>query len=996
MKVLIVDFDLFNKIGGGQTFYRNLILKNPNISFYYFRVLEQASESKLANAHTIAFQEKYYLRDYLQFHDLTPPLWIYRAFVRANNIAFSVSGQRFDVVDFPDYEQIGTMLRPAFKHHNVDVGKFVLSMHGNISTSIRLDWFNAGKVDQPLILQEKMQYSVADIRYGISKTYLEEWRKGCSLPSLYLNPLSVISLPTPHLAKPSDSKPNINFVGRTEKRKGPDIFVEIAWWLPRSMYGKANIIGSDSFDALSEVGSGLFLYKMINNRMKGAISLLPAMSHDELNQKVFSIKSVVILPSKYDTLNLTAIESLFSGCPTVIGDGAGVVTFLRETFPNIPFITIDTNNIYSCISSICDILNNYDDYRYQLVEFLSKISLEPFASEIVGIYSNKSVFDSSISATMDSWYSLLIKERNTPSLKSTIIEVIANTKIKQYLKRIKPLIRDPKKFAKSRILSYLSKNSYEYLRIIDQGLRSLSLPNKYRNIFFLSEGSRDKLTIKLKSCWEIANEYSVDRVRIWREIARLEKARGNDIVAATYYIRAMRSLGSDRFGDLATVVPILNSGGFSREALAAEAMYGDDALGNEKSKTFLKEALANNKINANWEYEFISDRRQESTYKVSIIVSLYNASKKLPLFLQTLQYQTLIKAGLVEIILVDSGSRSDEYNAYLKVIDSVNIPIIFARSFNRETIQSAWNRGISLSRSPYLTFLGVDETITPECLEILSAELDADPTLDWVQANSLVTNVDSQGMWVNDVMTYDRRDYKQDLVYLETCYLSWVGALYRRSIHDRFGYYDATFTAAGDTEFKGRILPFIKTKAIPKVLGVFRNYPDERTTQHPRAEIEDLRAWYLHRTLAGVEYAFANRDPTEVEDLFYTCLRYRKSFCGHWSTDIEYAYNLGCFLQERIPQSPVLHYLSGIKDLLCSYRSLDLISKLSKTAIAFELFNTKQTIKTLEQVHLSQSNLIIEPVYQIFNDNRHEQHSFLWLTDITATQNCLQKTIEIW
>ena len=982
MKVLIADFDLFSKIGGGQTFYRNLISKNPNIDFYYFRISEQDSDCQLFNAHTIDFQEKYNIIDYLQFHDLTPPQWIYRAFIKANNIAFSVSGQKFDVVDFPDYEQIGTMLRPAFKYHNVEVERFVLSMHGNISTSIRLDWFNAGKVDESLIVQEKLQYSVVDIRYGISKTYLEEWRENCNFPSLYLNPLSVISLPKPKLAKPSDSRPNINFIGRTEKRKGPDTFVEIAWWLPRTMYEKANIIGSDSFDAFGEVSSRGLLHKMIDNRMDGQISLLPSMSPDELEQEVFFTNSVVILPSKYDTLNLVAIESLFSGCPTVIGEGAGVVTFLKENFPDIPFITIDINNIYSCIPSICNLLNNYDDYRSQLVEVLFRVSSEPIESQLVEIYSGKPIYEYSIRARMDSWYSLLMRRKEDHSLKSALLKTIANTKLEQSLKRIKPFIRNPKKFIKNKILSALSKNNYEELRIFDQGLKSLSLFDKYRNIFILNEGSSDELATKLKSCWEISNKYRVDRVRIWREIARLESLRGNDIVAATYYIRAMRSLGRDRFGDLATVIPILNNSGFRREALAADAMFGNYALSNEMSKAILNKALDDNKNNAKWEYEFIDDRRQESTYKVSIIVSLYNASAKLPLFLQTIQYQTLIKAGAVEIILIDSGSISREYAAYLRTIESLDMPIIFARSANRETIQSAWNRGIDLSRSPYLTFLGVDETITPECLEILSTELDADPTLDWVQANSLVTNVDNQGMWVNDVMTYDRRDYKQDLVYLETCYLSWVGSLYRRSIHDRFGYYDATFTAAGDTEFKGRVLPFIKTKAIPKVLGIFRNYPDERTTQHPRAEIEDLRAWYLHRTLAGVEYAFANRDPQEAEKLLYTCLRYRKSFCGHWSTDIEYAYQLGCFLHNRMPESPALRYFSPIKNLLSSYRALDSISKLSKMSTASELFYAKQTIKSIEQIHLAQINPMIEPVYKIFNDNRHEQHSSLWFTDI--------------
>jgi glycosyltransferase involved in cell wall biosynthesis len=989
MKVLIADFDLFYKIGGGQTFYKNLIKKNPNIDFYYFRILEQPSDCQLPNAHTIDFRENYHISSYWQFNDLTPPRWIYRAFVIANNIAFSVAGQKFDIVDFPDYDQFGTMLRPAFKYHKVDVDRFVLSMHGSVSTSIRLDWFDSGKVDQTLVWQEKIQYSVVDIRYGISRTYLQEWREYSNLPSYYLNPLSVISLPKPQLAKLSDGKPNINFIGRTEKRKGPDIFVEIAWWVPRDKYNNANIIGSNSFDVKGEMSSGLLLNQMITNRLKNEVSLLSAMSRSELDDNVFSNKSVSILPSKYDTLNLTVIESLFAGCPTVVGNGAGVVAFLKESFPHVPFLTIDTNNIYSCIPNICAILDGYDDYRYKLVETLSKVSPELVGSSLKEIYAGEPSHDQSILSKMDYWYSLLIREREngvlsfaTTATKNALRKIASQSNLNQSLKTIKPIIKNPKKFIKTKALSLLTKDNYEDLRILDQGLKSLSLFSKYRDIFFLDETTKEELAQKLKACWKVSSEYRIDRVRIWREIARLESIRGNDIIAATYYLRGMRLLGSDRYGDLASIIPTLNSSGFAREALAAEAMYGKSSVSPDMAKEILDKALSGNKNNLKWEFEFIDDRRHESSYKVSIIVSLYNAAKKLPLFLQTLQYQTLIKAGLVEIILIDSGSPADEYNAFVQVMDSCNMPIIFARSANRETIQSAWNRGIDLSRSPYLTFLGVDETILPECLEILAAELDADPNLDWVQANSLVTNVDSQGMWVNDVMTYDRRDYKQDLVYLETCYLSWVGSLYRRSIHDRFGYYDATFTAAGDTEFKGRVLPFIKSKAIPKVLGVFRNYPDERTTQHPRAEIEDLRAWYLHRTIAGIEYAFATRDPREAEQLFYTCLRYRKSFCGHWSTDIEYAYSLGCFIQKHVPDSPALKYLPGITNLLKSYRALDSVSKLSKISTASELFYVDRSIREIQQLHLSLNNAYLEPVYQIFNDNRHEQHSFLWFSDI--------------
>ncbi|MBD2436139.1 glycosyltransferase [Nostoc sp. FACHB-110] len=994
MKVLIVDFDLFKKVGGGQTFYRSLIEKNSHIEFYYFIVSELSTDTRPANAHPIIYQEKYDVLNNENFCDLTPPKWIYRAFVMANNFAISVAGQRFDVVDVPDYEQFSTMLRPAFKHHNVEFERIVLSMHGNVSTSIRLDWFNNGNVDQTLVLQEKIQYAVVDTRYGISKTYLNEWRKILNLKSYYLNPLYVISLPTPKLANYSDELPTLNFVGRKERRKGPDIFVELAWWLPRYKFKTANLIGPDSFDPKGELGSGIFLYQMINNRLKDDVNLIASISQEDLYQKIFSEKSVTILPSKYDTFNLTALESLFSGCPTVVGTGAGVVTFLQETYPNIPLITIDINNIYCCLPEIIALLDNYHNYRYDLVEYLSQSQPELSGLSLDSIYESSPIYDEDMRTQLEYWYSLLIKIQEAGNkqiiakpnyIKHEALKLVKKQltpESKQGFHQIKFLMNNPKGFIKNKIRSILSKDNYEDLKIVDQGIKGLSLLKKYQYIFNWGEGSKQELSDKVKICWGLSSESRIDRVRIWQEIARLEMLRDNNLVAATYQIRCMRLLGYDYFGNLKNVVSSLNFEGFSQEALVIEAMYGKYSDKYERCQSLLNQALSQNKLNQKWEYEFLDDRRPSSNYKVSIIVSLYNAATKLPLFLQTLQYQTLIQAGAAEIILIDSGSPADEYTVFKQVMESLSIPILYARCANRETIQSAWNRGIELARAPYLTFLGVDETILPECLEILAAELDADPTLDWVQANSLVTNVDENGSWVNDIMIYDRKGYKQDLVYLETCYLSWVGALYRRSIHDRFGFYDATFKAAGDTEFKSRILPFIKTKAIPQTLGVFRNYPDERTTQHPRAEIEDLRAWYLHRTLAGVEYAFATRDPKEAEGLFYNCLRYRKSYCQHWSTDIEYAYNIGCFLQQKVPNSLALKFLPGIKKLLDTYRSLDWIPQISKLSPVAAVNHTNRTIKEIEQEHRAINSQLIEPIYKIFNDNRHEQHSYLWFTNV--------------
>jgi len=291
----------------------------------------------------------------------------------------------------------------------------------------------------------------------------------------------------------------------------------------------------------------------------------------------------------------------------------------------------------------------------------------------------------------------------------------------------------------------------------------------------------------------------------------------------------------------------------------------------------------------------------------------------------------------------------------------------------------AWNRGIALARAPYLSFLGVDEAVVPHCLETLAAELDADPSLDWVQGNSIVTNVDTHGTRTSDLMLYDRTGYRQDLAYLETCYLSWVGALYRRSIHDRFGYYDSRFRAAGDTEFKNRVLPFINSKSLPQTLGMFLNYPEDRTTHHPRAEIEDLRAWYLHRTPAGVEYAFGHRDPADVAKLFMDCLGYRKSYCQHTSTDVEYGDHLAAYLAKVCPTSPALAYSAANRRVLELYRSLDYLENLS---IGAALRASVRSQRLLLQQRRAQVPNGLVPHYEIFNDNRYEQHSWLWKTPL--------------
>jgi glycosyltransferase involved in cell wall biosynthesis len=341
--------------------------------------------------------------------------------------------------------------------------------------------------------------------------------------------------------------------------------------------------------------------------------------------------------------------------------------------------------------------------------------------------------------------------------------------------------------------------------------------------------------------------------------------------------------------------------------------------------------------------------------------------------------QTLWKAGGVELILVDSGSPDDERSVVMEFVERhPDANLLYARTDERETIQAAWNRGIQLAKAPYLVFLGADETLYPEALEVLARELDADAGLDWVMGDSLVTSRDANGAFQSDVMLYDRTGATKDHAYLETTYLSWVAGMYRKSIHDRFGYYDQTFGAAGDTEFKGRVLPFIQVRFLPQTLGEFWNYPEERTTASPRAEIEDSRAWYLHRTPGGIRYAFENRPVEDIIQLLHNALGYRKCYAQHVSCDIEYALHLCNYLLNRRPGAvPYVALQADLAQMLADLRGLDFPRQLGPIALVRQILMARWRARRFEARH---RKLLRNPnvSYRIFNDNRYEQHHWFW------------------
>jgi glycosyltransferase involved in cell wall biosynthesis len=1023
--VLILASDIFSDVGGGQTAYQAIIRNRPDVRFFYFVEKETKKAARPANCTIVPLNQYYrynigdipaeigcFYSDYIQS-------WQY-----ARSFAEHFADVQIDVVDTPDYTLTGLFIEDAMKMHGIQVGSVSLALHGTISSAFSQEW--GPKVPTrfmaELRVRERLQYQCADSRYALSEAYGQQWtERSGGYEANYIDPLLIVGPMNPFTAR-GNERPTLAFIGRRERSKGPDIFVDSLWSVDRAAYSRALLIGSES-TGYSGVSGDPQLQAMA--KLRGLdIEFIKSMPRAKLDE-IYSGRTVVVVPSRSDTFNLVALEAIRLGAPVLVSRGAGISRWIETHLPEMSHFVFDLGGARALDKALTRILSDYNGERAKLVQAVQRANLKANRETLAVMYKPAD----KISHSAREYRAMLQARLNSfnrprdisldrvdlgsssapdtpgtrgfspglPAWKKVILTsplrgiayAYHDLRTGRVQKKQPPSsngVKPPSYNDPAHLESLIVKLKQEVSDRSDRAKEMIPAAEdiegmRYRSLH-LPERTQKEIVSKLKILASEIPAQLVGRNLLFRELMRLERKRtGGDIVAATYALRLMRWSNGDHHNDLDFVVRTLQAKGFGKVAEVARALFEGVEQTNARVEALLSAQYESQKTKRSGAFAIKDDRRSaNNNSRVSVIVSLYNAASKLPLFLRQLSAQTLMAAGGMEIILVDSGSPTNEYEVFKSLMAEMPLPILYVRTKNRETIQSAWNRGIALARGEYLSFLGVDEGVHPRTFEILSKELDENNSVDWVMADTVMTEVDRHGTYKSDVMIYNREGYNQGLVYLDTCYLSWVGGLYRRSIHDKFGMYDESFSAAGDTEFKSRLLPHLKSKRVKAALGLFLNYPEERTTQHPRAEIEDLRAWYVYRTKAGVAYVWDNKPIGEVEAFFKTCLGYRKSFCGHFSTDFEMAEAVAHYMVERNenPEFARKAVLSTVKMNQHIRAITDVDMRFSPAERKLAVLEILVAAKKQEVDDQQTFGLENRPRYEIVNDNRFEQHWHSW------------------
>ena len=359
--VLIADIDVHTVVGGGQVLFRSVMARNPGIDFYYFSKgpdleLEEGGRLPL-NVYPLPLIASSEVKSFLS--GSTTDVWGNYAAL-ALQMAASCVGRSFDAVDIPSYLPTGGFLRDAFSLFGVTTERMVLSLQGWNSVGI-INQYGSAKLTSAIegfIRVEQATIEAADSVFTVSEHHQSESQERIGRPVHVIDMHNVLEPPMVAAATgPLPQKPDLWFVGRLDRNKGPDLFVEIISRLPRHLYGDCFAAGPDLplGDArtcadvlLDQAGRhGIWLH------YEGELS--PAV----LRERAFNGKTIVIVPSRSDTFNLVALEAVTSGTPILLSEAAGASAFLKTAHPEVPILSMRAEDVEAAAARLTEFLTDY-------------------------------------------------------------------------------------------------------------------------------------------------------------------------------------------------------------------------------------------------------------------------------------------------------------------------------------------------------------------------------------------------------------------------------------------------------------------------------------------------------------------------------------------------------------------------------------------------------------------------------------------------------------
>lgn len=215
--------------------------------------------------------------------------------------------------------------------------------------------------------------------------------------------------------------------------------------------------------------------------------------------------------------------------------------------------------------------------------------------------------------------------------------------------------------------------------------------------------------------------------------------------------------------------------------------------------------------------------------KISIITSVFKGDQFIEPFLFDITRQTYFDKS--ELILINANSPHNEevvINKYLKKHQNIK----YSRLDKDPGVYAVWNIAIRSSQGQYITNANLDDRKHPNHLEEHVKALDENPGSDLAYADVLVTETPNEVFETCAAPSGIIRMLEYSYTNLLRQNMPHNNPVWRKSIHDRFGYFREDMLSCADFEMWLRAASqgSVFTK-IDKVLSLYFRNPEGISTR---------------------------------------------------------------------------------------------------------------------------------------------------------------------
>jgi len=227
-------------------------------------------------------------------------------------------------------------------------------------------------------------------------------------------------------------------------------------------------------------------------------------------------------------------------------------------------------------------------------------------------------------------------------------------------------------------------------------------------------------------------------------------------------------------------------------------------------------------------------------YKCSIFCTIYKGEKFIEEYIQDMLKQTIFDD--IEFILLDCNSPENEQQ-YIVPLTSKYSNIKYEKLSSDPGLYQCWNIAIKMCSSDIIGNWNVDDRKSANSIEILYNKLSKKPEVDVVYGITYVSYTANE--------KYEDNEYNIIYPYLPHSLENLLRnnsphcmPLWRKNIHDKFGYFDESYMSAADGEFWLRCaFAGAKIELVNHPVGLYYENPTGRSTnpEHLHKCLEEVK-----------------------------------------------------------------------------------------------------------------------------------------------------------